>query len=57
MEPLSDAPLLYVNGKRLVLPPGRAEVTLLTYLRGVCFLSLGLRWLPHAATDVGQMHR
>lgn len=27
-------PVAYVNGKRHVLPPGRAEVTLLTYLRG-----------------------
>jgi len=26
-------PVAYVNGKRHVLPPGRAEVTLLTYLR------------------------
>jgi hypothetical protein len=30
----SDEALLYVNGKRFVLPQGRAEVTLLTYLRG-----------------------
>lgn len=26
--------LCYINGKRYVLPEGRAEVTLLTYLRG-----------------------
>lgn len=30
---ISDEALLYVNGKRFVLPQGRAEVTLLTYLR------------------------
>ena len=27
-------PIVYINGKRHVLPLGRAEVTLLQYLRG-----------------------
>ena len=26
--------IAYINGKRFVLPPGRGEVTLLTFLRG-----------------------
>ena len=30
-----DPPMLYVNGKRHELPPGQADVSLLTYLRGV----------------------
>ncbi len=32
---MGDAlPVAYVNGKRYELPHGRAEVTLLTYIRG-----------------------
>ena len=27
-------PVAYINGKRFILPPGRGEVTLLTFLRG-----------------------
>jgi hypothetical protein len=27
-------PICYINGKRIFLPPGRGEVTLLTFLRG-----------------------
>lgn len=30
----SVEPIIYVNGKRYVLPPHRAEVALLSYLRG-----------------------
>ena len=29
-------PIAYINGKRFSLPTGRAEVTLLQYLRGAC---------------------
>lgn len=31
--------LLYVNGKRYVLPPNIAHQTLLEYLRGTCLVS------------------
>lgn len=34
MEGQDASPLLYVNGKRYVMPAGKAEVTLLAYLRG-----------------------
>ena len=34
MEGQDALPILYVNGKRRVMPPGQAEVTLLAYLRG-----------------------
>ena len=36
MPATSDAtqPIVYVNGKRHELPPGKAETTLLQYLRG-----------------------
>ena len=30
----AEAPLAYINGKRYLLPLGRAECTLLSYLRG-----------------------
>lgn len=41
-----DVPVAYVNGKRYELPQGRAEVTLLTYLRGAVPLSGALWHLP-----------
>lgn len=34
MEGQDALPIIYVNGKRRVMPPGQAEVTLLAYLRG-----------------------
>jgi hypothetical protein len=34
MEGQDASPILYVNGKRHVMPAGQAEVTLLAYLRG-----------------------
>lgn len=36
--PVENELLCYINGKRHVLPTGRAESTLLQYLRGVCVL-------------------
>ena len=30
----ADEPIVYVNGKRHILPEGNAETTLLQYLRG-----------------------
>jgi hypothetical protein len=43
--------ICYINGKRYELPPGRGEVTLLTYLRGT---RLCLQQQLHAAS--GQQH-
>lgn len=34
MEGQDASPILYVNGRRRVMPAGKAEVTLLAYLRG-----------------------
>ena len=34
MEGQDASPILYVNGKRHVMPQGKAEQTLLAYLRG-----------------------
>ncbi len=36
MEGQDASPILYVNGKRHVMPEGKAEQTLLAYLRGGC---------------------
>ena len=33
-----DQPIVYVNGKRYELPEGKAETTLLQYLRGTTSL-------------------
>ena len=35
MEGQDASPILYVNGKRHVMPQGKAEQTLLAYLRGL----------------------
>ena len=34
VEGQDASPIFYVNGKRHVMPPGKAEVTLLAHLRG-----------------------
>jgi len=36
MEGQDASPILYVNGKRHVMPQGKADQTLLAYLRGAC---------------------
>lgn len=41
-EGVADQPIAYVNGKRHVLPAGRAEATLLQWLRGEIALSTAM---------------
>ena len=43
-------PIAFINGKRFILPPGRGEITLLTFLRGE---SSVLR-CANASVEVGQ---
>lgn len=43
MEGQDASPILYVNGKRHVMPEGKAEQTLLAYLRGGCLPKLDSR--------------
>lgn len=53
---IEDLPIVYVNGRRNVLPLGRAEATLLQWLRGeihfqviTCAFHV---WLVHTAHEV-----
>jgi hypothetical protein len=50
---VADQPIAYVNGKRHILPAGRAEATLLQWLRGEISLSAAVfrmcSWCPTAS--------
>lgn len=48
MEGQDASPILYVNGKRHVMPQGKAEQTLLAYLRGAC--------LPNFSENTSSRH-